>query len=365
VLFSADSVNWHSLYLANGKSLEEKSFNIAFGKTTINLARTRVSYFIKIRLKAAKKPADCVLKSLNVRTYTIINPRTLPVLTLGSNRVKYLANSSSSIGATFHWTEVDRSEKGAALKSRSFVKNIKTTTEEWLINTAGMRNPNMDSIAIGWNGATAMKDGYSDNKDVGTQYEAPKYYYTFGKNISSGKPITAVPSTDSINVLNDDIGGPRQFAAVWPKAANPVVTISMSQKLPVPAGGVRILQSLSNQDNEYFDSCIVFTSRDNKTFKRQGKIVQREVYEPITNYLHQNSWDQPAFRGFRNSNIARYKFSSAFETADSVKSVRLAFFNSLSELRIEEIEVYDKMAKRQVKNEIDHGFSLPDPSLGF
>jgi hypothetical protein len=362
ILFSADSSNWYSLYVANGKSVEEKAFNLSFGKTTINLARTRISYFIKIKMKAAKKPADCVLRSLNVRTYTIVNPRTLPLLTLGSNRVKYLSNFATPIGISFHWTEVERSETGTLLNPRSFSKNIKTSSEEWAINTAGMRNPNMDSIVVNWNGSSLLKDGYNDNKEVGAKFEVPKYYYTFGKNIALGKPITAIPTTDSINVLNDNIGGPRQFAAVWPKAANPVVTIEMSQKTLIAAGGVRILQSLSNQNNEYFDSCIVFTSRDNKIFKKQGKIVQREVYEPITNYLHQNSWDQPAFRSYRNSNIARYKFSSTFETPDSVKSIRLAFFNSLSELRIEEVEVYDKMAKRQVVNEIDHGFSLPDPS---
>ncbi|MBL8025270.1 MAG: hypothetical protein JNL74_02605 [Fibrobacteres bacterium] len=365
VLFSADSINWISLYRSEGKNVTEKSFDIPFGKNDkINLARTRTHYFIKIKLKAAKKSEEAVLRTLSITTYTIVNPRTLPALTLGSNRVKFESGTgnTSNVALSFHWSEARADGEAFKIKSRSFGKLIKNASEEWLINTAGLRNPTMDSITLSYTPVSNIKDGYSDNEDVGAAFEAGKYFYTFGKCISSGKAVTALPSTDSLITLTDNIAGPRQFGATWPKGSNPVLTMTFDGKKGTPIAGTRILQALPDQNSDYFDSCVISTSRDNKTFKRAGAVTKRQVYDQVTNFLWQNSWDQPVFNNSRNRNIARYKFSSVFDTPDSVKSIRFSFFNSISPLRLEEIELYDKMTKSRVINEIDNGFKLPDPS---
>ncbi len=353
--FSADSTNWYKIAVmeSTGKSIKEH--------ISIDGARTRTDYFIKLAIKAEKNDKECGINKFSVNTYTIINPRTIPLLTLGSNRIKLIA--ADGIAASFFWTEINEDNIGKLIvKPRSYLKNAKSSIEEWFINCDGIRNPTMDSIKLSWKLQTNEVAGYSDKMDVGTLREVAKYYYRFGKNIAVGSPVAASPPTDSMWVLTDNEGGPRQPAAVWQKGANPVVTIELDNNRTI-ASGVRILQALNDCNDDFFDSCIVQICQDGMSFKREGVITKRQVYESVTNYLHPNTYDKPEFRLCRNMNIKRFKFSHAFDTGkNTVKAVRFEMYNSRSDLRVEEIEIYDFLEKKRVVNEIDHSFTLPDPA---
>jgi hypothetical protein len=76
-----------------------------------------------------------------------------------------------------------------------------------------------------------------------------------------------------------------------------------------------------------------------------------------------NTYDTPLHYRLKNRNLLHAKFSHAFDSPDSARYVRLEFFNSRGRLDIQEIEVYDRMTKTRVNNEVDHGFTLPDPSF--
>ncbi|MBL8028929.1 MAG: T9SS type A sorting domain-containing protein [Fibrobacteres bacterium] len=368
IWFSADSVRWFRLY--NATATGTINVSQSFGKSSdvtgqtglpANIARTRVSYFLKFLIKSGLAASDCGMDSLKVTTITIVNPRTIPYLTLGSNRIKLKSTSAiDPLDVTYHWTEFERiGATSVSSKYRSNRKRVSAAGDEWLVNTAGMRNPTMDSVVIAWPGMDAAAEGYNDGIDVGSMYEAPRYYYTFGKNIAVGKSVTAVPDTLNVSAITDN---QTTTPPTWSAGRNPSIQIDLNAV--VQTGGVRILQALASAGNDYLDSCRTYSKKsigDPWTF--QGTIYQRQAWEPITNYLLPNTFDQPVYYRIKNRNLLMSKFSHAFASPDSARFVKLDFFNSNSRIDIQEIEIYNTMTRTRVNNEIDHGFSLADPSF--
>jgi len=260
----------------------------------------------------------------------------------------------------YYWTEYDRNGTGVTARQRSFKKTVSQTPAEFLVNVGGFRNPVMDSLRLNWPGVgPSIPENYSDGVDVGAAFEAPKYYYTFGKNIAAGKAVTTVPTVTNPGALVDN----STTAAGWNAGIVPEITIDLGSAQNV--GGIRLNQLISGGNGEYLDSGIVSSSSDNATYTEQGRVYYRQVWEPITNYNYCNSWDySPAVVQQKHCNIVFAKFSCAFKNSPtSARYVKIVLYSARGQLAVTELEVYDAMTRTKVNNEIDQGWTLADPSF--
>ncbi len=256
IYFSADSANWIKIFTGTGTG--SLAFSKDFGtqnSAPTNLARTREHYFLKFSMKSSSAKNDCGLSDLVVTTYTIVNQRTLPKLTLGSNRIKFVQGSGtiSPLEITYYWTEFSRNNAAIVKTNRSFKKTVTDSSTEFVINTAGFRNPVMDSLRVNWpQSGPSVSEGYNDGIDVGTGYEAPRYYYTFGRNIAEGTTVTTNPVNANAGRLLDRDGGPGAAVATWAKDLKPEITFDFGKDTTV--AGIRFLQGIAGGISEYLDS---------------------------------------------------------------------------------------------------------------
>lgn len=358
VYFSADSVRWIKVYTGAATG-SNSAFSQPIGASgSLNLARWREFYYLKFVMQGAAN-----LTGLNVTTYTIVNQRTIPRLTMGSNRVKFLHNGGTvePFEIVYYWTEVTRNGTASATAQRTFKKTVSTDSVEFYVNAGGNRSPVTDSLTIRWPGAgAAAAEGYNDGIDVGAGNSAPRYYYTFGKNVAVAKSCVSTPTVATIANLTDNQGGSGALMASYAAGTNPEVTVDLGSAQNV--SGVRVLCAVGSGNSDYLDSAQLFTSTDNSTFAYQGSFFHSQVWEPITNYLTPNTWDGPPANMTRKcANMLFSKFSRVFDNGTvAARYVRLKCYNSAYAAVIQEFEVYDQMTSTLVENELDHGFALPD-----
>jgi hypothetical protein len=296
-----------------------------------------------------------------VTTYTILNPRTLPRLTLGSNRVKVVNQETGTpaLNIHYHWTEIHLKDGTAVPKLRSHFKRMTDTLNEYYVNTAGARWPVMDSIVIDWSeGKAFVREGYGDGIDVGAAHERPRYFGEYGRSLSVGKPVITTPGVTAPERLTNGSDDLRAELTEWPAGTHPEITVDLGK--PMLTEGVRIGQAIGHGDMAYLDSAVAYTSTDGKNFTRRGVVDNRQLWAPVTNYLYPNTWDMPASIYKRSAAVLFHRFDLFFDTAVEARYVKVTAVNAAGPLRVSELEVFDKMRRTLVKNEIDHGFKLPD-----
>jgi len=369
VLFSADSLNWIPIF--EGKAKGKNIFKVGFGTKKAkpkpqNLARTRTGYYLKFVLQTQGKGAGCGLFDLEIKTITVLNPRTLPRLTLGSNRVKIFRESGEGapLEITYHWTEFTEPGGVVTLHPKSHGHRAAKKAPEYYINTGGFRWPAMDSVTVAWAGNDKrFKEGYGDGRDVGEQFESPTYFLRFGRNIGWKQSVSASPQLDGVDRLTNGHDEAREEMAEWGTGTHPEVVIRLGKAKRIQ--GVSIAQSIITGDMAYLDSAIVLTSNNGKQFERKAVVWGSEVWRPITNSVYPNKWDAPLNLKKRNAGILFHKFYGVFKARIKAKFVKIQFYNHKGPLRIAEVEVFDEMVRTPIRNEVAHGFSLEDKGFAL
>jgi len=358
ISFSADGNVWYKIWegTGTGTTIFAKDFGKQSG-TPSNLARSRYGYYLKIKLSSSSNSSSVGLKNLKITTFTILNRRNIPRLDLGNNNITFDFEGSPLQGTevVYYWTEYHRQGDSFTTKKRSHKKSISDSLTDWQINVDGYRHPVMDSVAMRHSASSSLGNGYSDGQDVGSDKEGKRYFLTLGINISHLKTTTSVPVVSNIKVVTDNqlSADGSLDGAGWAKVENPVITIDLGSSKTV--GGVRIGQQTRLLDNrDYADSVVFYTSDDNSTWTRRGKVEYSELWFPAFNYLYDNFWDGPGNETKKNAGIAMHIFNAAFDSSILARYVRSNIYNSLGDINIGEIEIHDAMVNTPIAQEILH-----------
>jgi hypothetical protein len=349
IQYSDNGSSWSTVHTAS--STGTGSFNV-----TLSGARENEYYFLRFNMQAAGSATNCGLNTLRVTTYTIVNQRTIPSLRMGSNRImfKHSGGAMEPVEVVYFYSECDRNGTTTpAQRKKSHKKTISASGTEWYVNVGGYRNPIMDSMRIAWAGTTpSHPEGYNNGQDPGPGLEAPRYYYTFGRNIAVNKTVTSAPAGANLTALTD---GKAQLVGGWAANLNPEIVVDLGSSQQ--SGGIRLAQI----GTDYLDSGVVSTSTDGSNYTRRGSFYYSQLWEPITNYAYSNTWDAlPNNVARLSAGIAFHKFSCAYDNGPtSARYIKVKVYNSV-QLAVQELEVYDQMSKTLVVNELAHGFTLPD-----
>jgi hypothetical protein len=355
IAYSDNGSSWSTVHTAS--STGTGSFNVS-----LSSARENEYYFLKFTMRASGSPTNCGLNTLRVTTYTIVNQRTIPPLRIGCNRVmfKHSGGTMEPVEVVYFWSECIRNgTTNPTKKQRSHKKTISQSGTEYYVNVGGYRNPVMDSLRIAWAGTTpSHPEEYNDGQDVGPGLEAPRYYYTFGKNVARSRTCTSTPAGSSPTAMTD---GKAQLVSGWAANLNPEIVVDLGSSQQT--GGIR----LSQIGSDYLDSGVVSTSTDGSNYTRQGSFYYSQLWEPITNYAYPNTWDAlPSNVGRLSAGISFHKFSCAYDNGPvSARYIKVKVYNPTAQLAVQELEVYDQMTKTLVNNELAHGWTLPDPGTAI
>lgn len=333
----------------------------------------KYGYRVKVQMVAAANKADAGVDSLTLSTVTMINPRSLPRLNLGVNRVMLKLGAQPStakfrpIEVTYCWKEFRAG--GPVIRSHSELVGDSAAAHEYYINIGGDRAPDMQFMRINFQGYSpdgpAPACGYSDAEDVGTGYERPSYFFDYGlRNLAYQKGYTSAPAPTndaSRTRLTDGTTSENRppaygLCAKWAAAANPEITVRLGAAA-TGVGGIRLTEALDSTSAQYADSVVVSTSEDSMNWTRRGAIVEQDLWFPPVNDVWSSYWDSPAYRHLKYHALFRYRYSLAFDSAVQAKYVRLKVHNS-APVGLLELEIHEKMARIPAPDIVDHGFTL-------
>lgn len=200
----------------------------------------------------------------------------------------------------FSWSERKPNRK---LVERSHTQTIPGLPFRYNINVGGEDHPVMNSLRVQLQDpASAVKEGYSDGKDVGGEKWLPQWV-TYGSNLAIGKSYTlSVPSSTNWDAGDPDgkklttgAGGPSyaggtsyRSAALWPQNANPVITVDLGAESHCASFGMNLhgYPWWDALKGEMQDTVEVLTSTDGKQYEARGFLKMNLWWKDIpVNYM--------------------------------------------------------------------------------
>ncbi|HUU91754.1 MAG TPA: discoidin domain-containing protein [Phycisphaerae bacterium] len=264
---------------------------------------------------------------------------------------------------TYHWTEHRQSGDVA----RSHTELIESLPHEYVVHTAGFRDPTMNWVRMNVRGYDPERKqpirGYSDGEDVGPGCEHRPVTYAWGKNLAKGKPYTTSrpsstasknPDTDGRELTNGIIvaptdyatGGPVQAATAFWAAGDPV-TFVVDLGSPKGMAGVRISTHQPNIHYWHPSRVEVAVSADGKTWKQAGTIRHNDLWKPPGDYEPWEHDDDPSYDDLPAGGRLAYSYPLAFDKPLSGRYVRLTCTRLDGKgLGLSELEVFDRVTVR-------------------
>jgi len=264
---------------------------------------------------------------------------------------------------TYHWTE----HRPTGDVTRSHTELVESLPHEYVINTAGFRNPTMNWVRMNLSGYGSAKDtaslGYSDGEDVGPGFEHRAVTYSWEKNLAREKRYTASrPSTTAsknpdaggreltngitIAPTDDATSGAVQAATAFWDAGEPV-TFVVDLGRPQAVAGVRVSTHQPNLDFCHPARVELAVSDDGTTWKQAGTIRHNDLWKPPGDYESWEHDDDPSYDELPAGGRLAYTFPLAFGKRLSGRYVRFVCTPLTGKgLGLSEVEVFDRVIVR-------------------
>jgi hypothetical protein len=268
---------------------------------------------------------------------------------------------------TYYWTEHRKSGD----VRRAHTQRVTSLPHEYVINTAGFRDPTMDRVTMRLCGyardVQRQRLGYSDGEDVGTRCEPPKLVYHWGTNLARNRPYTiSRPSaaesgngdqdgcelTNGVIVAPTDLTTDRRIqgaTALW-DSGQPVAVV-------VDLGGGRTLAGVrvsTHQPNARFchpQRVEVAVSSDATAWQAVGTIQHDDLWKPPADDEPWEHDDDPRYDALPAGGRLAYCYPLVFAHPVAGRYVRLTFVPrndcgmGLSEVQVFERAVVGSTAK--------------------
>ncbi len=242
------------------------------------------------------------------------------------------------VEVTYNWTE----HRQLGNVTRTHTELVESLPCEYVINTAGFRDPTMNWVRVNLQDSEPDRRptsyGYSDGEDVGPAYEYEKIVYNWGENLASGKRYTASrpSSTDSGNpdidgreLTNGKIIAPTDYAtsgvvqaatAFWAGGAPVDFVVDLEQLQDV--AGVRISTHQPNAEYCHPERVEVSVSVDAQTWRQVGTIEHHDLWKPPADYEPWEHDDDPSYDDLPAGGRLAYTYPLRFASPQSARYVR-------------------------------------------
>ncbi|MHC4400599.1 MAG: discoidin domain-containing protein [Planctomycetota bacterium] len=259
---------------------------------------------------------------------------------------------------TYNWTE--HRETGNV--TRSHTERVESLPHEYVVNTAGFRDPTMNWVRMnlaGYGPEPRPARGYSDGEDVGPGFQRAVVTYAWEGNLAKGRPHVASrpSSTASKNpdgggreLTNGIIVAPTDYAtsdavqaatAFWDPGGpvTLVVDLGNSQEM----AGVRLSTHQPNSRYCHPAQLDVAVSADGKTWKPAGTIRHDDLWQTPGDYEPWEHDDDPSYDELPAGGRLAYSFPLVFNKRLSGRYVRFVC-TPLDErgMGLSEFEVFDR-----------------------
>ncbi len=239
---------------------------------------------------------------------------------------------------TYNWTE----HRLSGDVTRWHRERVESATHEYVINTAGYRDPTMNWVRVNLCGGSPTSErcrpGYSDGEDVGPGSEVPEVTYCWGTNLAAKCPysVSRPSSSDSKNpdtrgaeLTNGIVIAPTdsttsdeiQPATAFWDAGEPLdVIIDLGSVQDI--AGVRVCSHQPSSEYCHPGEVEVAVSVDGKVWNEAGTIHHNDVWSPPADYEYWEHDDDPDYRQLPAGGRLAYRYPLSWETPRSGRYVR-------------------------------------------
>jgi hypothetical protein len=261
---------------------------------------------------------------------------------------------------TYNWTE--HRESGDV--TRSHMELIESLPHEYVINTAGYRDPTMNWVRLNLRGyGPANREstyGYSDGEDVGPGFEHHAVTYAWGTNLAQGKPYTSNhqsattsqnPDTGGRELTNGVIIAPTDLAtsdavqaatAFWVTGEPVVLVVDMG--VPQTVAGVRLSSHQPNADYCHPQRVEVAVSADGENWHGASTIHHDDLWKPPGDYEPWEHDDDPSYDRLPAGGRLAYSYPLVFGTPVLGRYVRFTCIPREGKgMGISELQVFDRV----------------------
>lgn len=284
------------------------------------------------------------------------------------------------IEVTYNWTEHIAPGNDVTREHTQLVDN--PAGMEWVINTAGYKDPTMNWVRVclqgqGPNGA-GQTFGYSDSTDVGTGYERALKKYTWGTNLAQGKTYTSSVASGSFNPdtggaeLTDGVIGGQAIGsyspaivpglAIWDNDAEPEFTVDLESVQSVK--GFRLWTGANSYGwgMVHPDHIDIEVSTDDVTYTPVATIDHDQLWDPPGDYIPWEHDDSATEDAVPHKGRVLYGFYHVLDTPVNARYVRFkTFVPANCKLSFWELQVYDSV----VIEDWDNGLALRNDLPGY
>ncbi|MHC4176860.1 MAG: discoidin domain-containing protein, partial [Planctomycetota bacterium] len=264
---------------------------------------------------------------------------------------------------TYNWTE----HRPSGDVTRSQTELVESLPHEYVINTAGFRDPTMNWVRINLRGYGPARNtaslGYSDGEDVGPGFERRAVTYSWGKNLAKEKRYTASrPSrsvlknadTEGRELTNRIIVAPTDHAtsdavqnatAFWDTGEPVTFVVDLGSRQAM--AGVRVSTHQPNPDYCHPHRVEIAISEDGETWKPAGTIRHNDLWKPPGDYEPWEHDDDPSYHELPAGGRLAYTFPLIFDTRLSGRYVRFVCTPLDGKgLGLSELEVFNRVNVR-------------------
>lgn len=261
---------------------------------------------------------------------------------------------------TYNWTE----HRPSGNITRSHTERIESSPHEYVINTAGFRDPTMNWVRMNLSGYgranSRSMHGYSDGRDVGPGSEHCAVTYAWGTNLAKDKSYTASrpssttsknPDTDGHELTNGVIIAPTDLAssdtvqaatAFW-SADDPVVLV-VDLGVPQTVAGVRVSSHQPNADYCHPQRVEVAVSADGEAWHGAGTIRHDDLWKPPGDYEPWEHDDDPRYDHLRAGGRLAYSYPLVFDAPLLGRYVRVTCTALEGKgMGLSELQVFDRV----------------------
>lgn len=249
--------------------------------------------------------------------------------------------------------------------ARSHTEIVQALPHEYVINTAGYRDPTMVSVRMRLVdapvGERAPKSGYSDGEDVGDDFERVAVRYTWGRNLAAGQPYVASRSSsssagntdsDGVELTNHKIMAPTELTnqaavqaatAFWASGEPVEFVVDLGERQDV--AGARVSSHQPNERYCHPETVHVDVSADGITWRNAGVIKHAAIWHPPIDFEPWEHNDDPDFAALPAGGRLAYTFPLVFEEQRSARFIRFvcAPFEGRG-MGLSELEAFDAAA---------------------